>query len=735
MKKIKKNYPTKSTAELEKISDFISIRHLHSEQAKKLVTRKWKNPIDSSDIYLIEDSELRLSYGELIGKIAASHHWDIEDLSEIRNQINAISSLPKKWRINGQKLACILRCADAAHIDSERAPTFLFALYKRNGVSFNHWLGQNKMAQVDIYEKDSSKETLLFTSTSSFNEDESDAWWVIYDALTLFSKELNSSNTFLESNFGEDLVFRAKRVYGLESLEILSSVITVNDWTPNSTELHVGNIERLIENLGGSKLYTQKDKFMVGVRELIQNSADAIRARRSLDNNFVGKIIIELDSNELGTILRIKDDGVGMSKRVLTGPLLDFGTSFWSSSLIKDEYPGLLAKEYRSVGQFGIGFYSIFMIADSVSVTSKRYDASFDSVLSLNFKNGLSLRPLLKKDDRISDGVNTIVSIQLKKGVLISFENIEIKSNPPLNPDFKVPIELYLGSIFPGLDIDVYLVNHGKQTKIHTSVKSEKFNLHEWFKRLTFCEYHPNKELSKYVDDNFQRLEIIREGNQIVGIAALSTILDNGCTYLNNRTIGGLTVNVHERRSYLFVGFLDHLPTFANRTANKIGITKKAMDVWIKSQKSKLISSKIDPVTRISVMSNLVGLNYDAFDYFGITVILDNNLIYIMEKELFDLIKKKGVVFFITYSCNNLGCYFDVTKYKDYILYKPILKGGSIHSIELGKNNIPKKGNNILGYIERLAEKNGIQLNWSLSKDIINSSLETYRPLICEIKN
>jgi Histidine kinase-, DNA gyrase B-, and HSP90-like ATPase len=729
----KRKNPSKSQEELSAICDFISIRYLHSEQAKSLTSRIWKNPKDGSQLFIIEDSELRTSYGELIGEIAASHHWEIEKLSSIRSQINAIPGFPKEWKVNGQKLACILRCADAAHIDSERAPTFLFALYERNGVSFNHWLAQNKMAQVDIYENDSSNETLLFTSTSAFNENEADAWWVMYDALTLIGKELNASNAFLESNFGENLIFKAKRVYGLESLETLCSVIQVKGWKPNSTELHVGNIERLIKNLGGEKLYTQKDKFMVAIRELIQNSADAVRARRLLDKSYDGKILIEIEKDISGTFLKIIDDGVGMSKRVLTGSLLDFGTSFWSSSIIKDEFPGLLSSNYKSIGQFGIGFYSIFMIAESVTVTSRRFDSAYNSALSLLFKNGLSLRPLLKENEKTPDGFSTVIKLKLKEGILDPLDEVEILSNPPLNPNFKVPFDVYLSSIFPGLDVNVNLRINEIETKIHTSLKDSDFNLEEWFKRLSFCDYQSNDNIKLYIQQNIERLEYLYDDDHIIGLAAISTTQDNGCNYLNNRTIGGLTVDVHERRSNIFIGFLNHEATFANRTTNKIDISDITLNKWVTSQKAKLNPENLDPISRIAIMSNLIELQADPIDYFGLIAFKNNIPLFLTKENFFETIADSGIVFLVGVPYKYLGQHFNYTSYKDYVLYKPIT-AGTVNLVKLDKDYTPISDNSLLYCIVRLAKLRNIELEWNLSNEIINGTLESYNPLICKIK-
>lgn len=47
-------------------------------------------------------------------------------------------------------------------------------------------------------------------------------------------------------------------------------------------------------------------------------------------------------------IIEVEDNGVGMSPKVLTGPFLDFGQSFWGTSLMHEELPGLESKGFIS---------------------------------------------------------------------------------------------------------------------------------------------------------------------------------------------------------------------------------------------------------------------------------------------------------------------------------------------------------------------------------------------------
>lgn len=268
---------------LEQAADFAAMRFLHAKQANTLATKGWRT--DTGEIYLIDDSELRKCYGSLIGKIAESHNWPIEQVaSEIKQQSNAPGEFPVEWRVDPIKIACLLRCADAAHIDDRRAPDFLRALIKRHGVSESHWRSQNWLARADLDQSDRDGRTLLITSHRPFGIADSDAWWVAYDAVQLIDREIRASNTLLTSRpqaTKGSPPFRITKIAGATSIEEICRHIEVKGWKPCSAEVHVGNIERLVTNLGGTNLYGGAS-FAVVLRELIQNARDAVAARREI---------------------------------------------------------------------------------------------------------------------------------------------------------------------------------------------------------------------------------------------------------------------------------------------------------------------------------------------------------------------------------------------------------------------------------------------------------------------
>ncbi|MBQ9735146.1 MAG: molecular chaperone HtpG [Clostridia bacterium] len=118
-----------------------------------------------------------------------------------------------------------------------------------------------------------------------------------------------------------------------------------------------------------NSIYTNKEIFL---RELISNASDAIDKLKfiSLTDTSVGsdfKISIEIDKEQRKLV--IEDNGIGMSEEDLEKNL---GTIAESGTLaFKKENAGNTDNEL--IGQFGVGFYSAFMVADKIIVYTKKY--------------------------------------------------------------------------------------------------------------------------------------------------------------------------------------------------------------------------------------------------------------------------------------------------------------------------------------------------------------------------
>jgi molecular chaperone HtpG len=120
-------------------------------------------------------------------------------------------------------------------------------------------------------------------------------------------------------------------------------------------------------------LYSNKEIFL---RELVSNASDALDKARFesltsagiLGDDAAFRIRIEADKEK--GILRISDNGVGMNREELIrniGTIANSGTKKFLESLSGDQ-----KKDANLIGQFGVGFYSAFMVADNVVLITKR---------------------------------------------------------------------------------------------------------------------------------------------------------------------------------------------------------------------------------------------------------------------------------------------------------------------------------------------------------------------------
>lgn len=120
-------------------------------------------------------------------------------------------------------------------------------------------------------------------------------------------------------------------------------------------------------------LYSDREIFL---RELVANAADAVDRRRfealtQSDSSLPSDAAVRIAPDKAARTLTISDPGIGMTKAELVenlGTIARSGTRAFSQSLA-DAKPG---DRPSLIGQFGVGFYSAFMVAERVEVTSRR---------------------------------------------------------------------------------------------------------------------------------------------------------------------------------------------------------------------------------------------------------------------------------------------------------------------------------------------------------------------------
>ena len=399
-------------AEIEQAALFDTLRALHAEQAEKLCEQSYDGPF--GEIHLLDDAELRPHLAQIIGRIAASHHWDREDLRrDLGGTKGAVGATPDLGTIQPVKLACLLRCADACQIDQRRAPDIDYALHQPEGYSRLHWDAQNRLS-TPFAEGGS----IAFTSTRAFEESDADAWWIAHDLVQVAHQELQECDALMTDQGLPP--FAMKGVAGASSPSALAERIEPAGWSPVDASLRVSDPRRMVELFGGEQYYGE-GALWVALRELLQNGIDAIEARRVLEPGFAGRILVEQEEeseleDKKGFWLHVSDDGIGMSERVLTRTLVDFGRSAKSSGELTREFKELKGKRVHTIGEFGIGFFSVLMLSEHVLVYSRPFDQGRGGTRKLRFSWGRQSRPLLMspEPEKLPQSLSTKVSFFVK---------------------------------------------------------------------------------------------------------------------------------------------------------------------------------------------------------------------------------------------------------------------------------------------------------------------------------
>jgi molecular chaperone HtpG len=174
------------------------------------------------------------------------------------------------------------------------------------------------------------------------------------------------------------------------------------------------DVARLLELMTHS-VYSERDIFL---RELISNSADACEKLRyeALANESLAEqaasplVAIALDKNARS--LSVTDNGVGMSRDDLISALGTIASSGTRAFLDKLSSEKANSEEGRAfIGQFGIGFYSAFMVADRIEVATRRAGANEAFLWTSDGKGSYQIAPLAESD---APKVGTRVTLHLK---------------------------------------------------------------------------------------------------------------------------------------------------------------------------------------------------------------------------------------------------------------------------------------------------------------------------------
>ena len=171
-------------------------------------------------------------------------------------------------------------------------------------------------------------------------------------------------------------------------------------------QTEIGQLLKLMTH----SLYSNKEIF---IRELISNASDAIDKfnymqltdEKFKEENWSGKINVTIDDQD-GS-LTIADNGLGMNEEDLIANLGTIANS--GTKKFVEQMTGDAKKDSNLIGQFGVGFYSVFMVADKVDVITKKAGEDQAYKFSTDGTGEFEINPVTKESH------GTVVYIHLKE--------------------------------------------------------------------------------------------------------------------------------------------------------------------------------------------------------------------------------------------------------------------------------------------------------------------------------
>ena len=259
-------------------------------------------------------------------------------------------------------------------------------------------------------------------------------------------------------------------------------------------------------NLIIHSLYSHKEIFL---RELISNASDALDKLRYLtltkedfkSLSFEPKISLEFFDGDNPT-LTITDSGIGMSKKELEDNLGTIARSGTKSFLNK--MSGDSKKDAQLIGQFGVGFYSSFMVADKVDVASKKAGNKEAWKWSSDGRSGFEITKDVKKDN------GTVITLYLNDEGKEFANRWQIEN---LVKKYSDHIDFPIFLTYPDIEYDKEGKEKSRESKTDQINNAKAF----WtrspneLKKKDYREFY--KSFSNDMDDPFDWVHYRAEGN------------------------------------------------------------------------------------------------------------------------------------------------------------------------------------------------------------------------------
>lgn len=275
--------------------------------------------------------------------------------------------------------------------------------------------------------------------------------------------------------------------------------------------------KRLLDLMINS-IYTNKDIFL---REIISNASDAIDKLcfKSLTDNNVGldrsDFKIEVSANKDTRTLTVSDNGIGMDKEDLENNLGVIASS--GSYKFKQEMGEKDKEDIDIIGQFGVGFYSAFMVAKDITVITKKYGSEQAYKWHSTGADGYTITECDK------DAVGTDIIMILK-------DNTEEESYDEYLEQYKLSALIKKYSDYIRYPIEMEM----KKSRVKEETKdSDKPEYEDYFEKETLNSMVPlwQKPKKDVTDDEYNQFYMEKFMDYNEPLKVISTSVEGVVTY------------------------------------------------------------------------------------------------------------------------------------------------------------------------------------------------------------
>ncbi|MBK6087643.1 HD domain-containing protein [Ruminococcus difficilis] len=512
------------------------------------------------------------SVASALDKICVGHWLDIADISEAKSYYKDDSVNGET--VNVKALTIYIRLIDLFDLAQDRTPYVLWKYVNpQNKYSKMEWKKHRALNPITCPDYDSGRVLRISGST-----DDHEVYAALMDYKKLCERYFKESIDFLLNMSDPRCEF---------DVHLLDWRIEPRNFKP--IDIGFSLDKQQIFNVLSDEIYNSHP--YVYVRELIQNSLDAVALRKEIldrkkvggDN--IGHIYLEFnqDSNS-DYILICRDDGIGMNEYVLKNYFSVLGKSYYESNDFKNK--GL---KMHSISKFGIGILSCFSVADQMEIITKREPYMEEGSKGLRvIINDIQRTFRVEELPDYKSTVGTEIKLHISAAQLYA----QLKKN---DIDIsKYSITDYLQMLLQYIDYPVFVNEQGKHTVLlspeYDKDKLQKvFPEYEDYKIVLLEERFPVEQIvNEYDIDTFNKYyKIVRVDLQddlgienIRGCMFFAVLKDNN-TEVRNNTAGWpasvVDINVKERVRWIQSHFWDEDFWRAKRNNRIIDVYNKGI--------------------------------------------------------------------------------------------------------------------------------------------------------------